>query len=68
MDDFILPTKTKKELEERIIQFLKVAEKHNLYFKWSKCNFNAKEISLLGVEVEREEVQMENNKVKVVKE
>jgi len=42
MDDFVISTKTKKELEERIVCFLKIAEKHNLYFKWSKCNFNAK--------------------------
>jgi len=33
MDDFMIPTKTKKELEEQIIQFLKIAEKHNLCFK-----------------------------------
>ena len=32
MDDFIIPAKTMKELEEQIIQFLKIAEKHNLYF------------------------------------
>jgi len=51
MDNFIIPAKTKKELEERTIQFLKVAEKYNLYFKWSKCNFNAEEISILEVVV-----------------
>jgi len=33
MDNFIIPAKTKKELEEGTIHFLKVAEKHNLYFK-----------------------------------
>ena len=54
------------ELEERTIQFLKVAEKHNLCFKQSKCD--TKEISILEVVVGRGEVQMENNKVKAVKE
>ena len=44
MNDFIIPAKTKKELEERIIWFLKIAEKHNLYFKWSKCDFDVEEI------------------------
>ena len=44
-----------------------MVEKHNLCFKWSKCNFNIEEISILEVVVGRQEVQMENNKVKVVK-
>ena len=33
MDNFIIPAKTKKKLEEKTIQFLKIAEKHNLCFK-----------------------------------
>ena len=32
MDDFVIPAKTRKELEKRTIQFLKIVEKHNLYF------------------------------------
>jgi len=42
MDNFIIPAKTMKELEERIICFLKIVEKHNLYFKRLKCDFNMK--------------------------
>ena len=33
MDNFVIPTKTMKKLEERIIQFLKITEKYNLCFK-----------------------------------
>ena len=33
MDDFVIPTKTKKELEERTICFLKVTEKYIFCFK-----------------------------------
>ena len=33
MDNFIIPARTMKELEEQTIRFLKIAEKHNLYFK-----------------------------------
>jgi len=33
MDDFVIPAKIKKELEERMIRFLKIAEKHNLCLK-----------------------------------
>jgi len=42
MDDFVILAKTKKELEEQTIQFLKVVEKHNFCFKQSKYNFDAK--------------------------
>ena len=33
MDDFVIPVKTKKELEEWMIRFLKIVEKYNLCFK-----------------------------------
>jgi len=49
MYDFIILAKTKEELEEIMIQFLKIEKKHNLCFKWSKCDFNVKEIPILGV-------------------
>ena len=68
MDNFVIPTKTKKELEERTIQFLKIAEKYNLCFKQLKYDFNAEKILILKVVVKRGEVQIENNKVKTVKE
>jgi len=68
MNDFVIPARTKKELEKETICFLNVVEKHNLCFKWSKCNFNTEEIPTLGVAVRQGEVQMENDKIKVVKE
>ena len=68
MDDFVIPAKDMKELKERTIQFLKITERHNLYFKRSKCNFNIEEIPILGVIVGKGQVQMETDKVKAVKE
>ena len=68
IDNFVIPAKTKKKLEERTIYFLKIAEKHNFCFKWLKCNFDIEEILILGVVVEWEEVQMENDKIKAIKE
>jgi len=65
--ELIILMKTKKKLEKMTIQFLKIAEKHNLCFKQSKYDFNAEEIPILEIVVERRKVQMENNKVKVVK-
>jgi len=66
MDDFVIPIKTEKKLEERTICFLKVVEKYNLCFKWSKCDFDANKIPILKGVVGKEEVQMENNKIKMV--
>ena len=60
--------KTMKKLKEKTIQFLKVAEKHNLCFKRSKCDFNIKEILILGVIVGKGQVKMEQDKIKAIKE
>jgi len=66
MDNFIIPGKTEKELKERTVKFLKIAEKHNLYFKWTKYKFNTTEIPILGVKVGNGEVKMEDKKIKAI--
>jgi len=68
INNFVIPAKTMEELEERTIRFLKIAEKHNLCFKRSKCNFNMEEIPILGVVFGKGQVKMEQEKIKVVKE
>ena len=57
-----------EELEERTIRFLKIAEKHNLCFKRLKCDFNMEEIPILGVVVGKGQIQMEQEKIKAVRE
>ena len=47
IDNFIIPARTMKKLKKMTIQFLKIAEKHNLCFKQSKCDFNIEEIPIL---------------------
>ena len=47
---------------------MKIAEKHNLYFKRSKYDFNIEEIPILGVIVGKGQVKMEQEKIKAVKE
>jgi len=66
MDDFIIPGKTKKKLKEKTVKFLKIAEKHNLCFKQTKCEFNAIEIPILGVKVGNKEVKIEDEKIKTI--
>ena len=68
MDNFVILARTMEELKEQTIQFLKIAEKHNLYFKQSKCDFNMEEIPILGVVVGKGQVKMEQEKIKAVKE
>ena len=67
MDNFVILARTMEELKERTIWFLKIAEKHNLCFKWSKSDFNMEEIPILGVVVEKRQVKMEQEKIKAVK-
>jgi hypothetical protein len=66
MDNFAIPGETKHQLQERTIKFLKIADKHNLYFKRSKCDFDAMEISLLGTVVRNGKATMEKEKVEAV--
>jgi len=68
IDNFVILAKTKEELEEQTIRFLKIVEKHNLYFKQSKCDFDMEEILILEIIVGREQVKMEQEKIKAVKE
>jgi len=68
MDDFVIPAKTMKELEERTVRFLKIAKRYNLCFKRSKYDFNMEEIPILGVVVGKGQVKMEQEKIKAVKE
>ena len=46
----------------------KDSRKVQYLFKWSKCDFDAKEILILGVVIGREKVWIENDKVKAVTE
>ena len=68
MDDFVILSKTMKELKEQTIWFLKIVEKYNLCFKQSKYDFNIKEIPILGVIVGKEQVKIEQEKIKAIKE
>ena len=68
MNDFVILARTMKELEEKTVRFLKIAEKHNLCFKQLKRDFNMEEIPILGVIVGKGQIKIEQEKIKVVKE
>jgi len=51
-----------------MIRFLKIAEKHNLCFKRSKCDFNMEKIPILRVIIGKGQVKIEQEKIKTVKE
>jgi len=59
MDNFVIPAKTIEKLEEQMIRFLKIVEKHNLCFKRSKFDFNMEEIPILGIIVGKRQIKME---------
>jgi hypothetical protein len=67
MDDFAIPGETKHQLQECTVKFLKIADRHNLYFKQSKCDFDATEISLLGTVIGNGKATMEKEKVEAVR-
>ena len=64
----MISIKTKEKVEEQTIRFLKIAEKHNLCFKRSKCDFDIEEIPILRVIVEEGQVKIERKKIKAIKE
>src|SRR5260370_39118839 len=66
-DYFDIPGSKLEELYQRNIRFLEIADKHNLYFKRSKCEFNAKEISILGMVIGGGKAKMEEEKINAVK-
>ena len=68
MDNFMISAKTMEKLKERTIRFLKIAEKYSLCFKRSKCDFNMEEIPILEMVVGKRQIQMEQEKIKAVKE
>ena len=67
MDDFAIPGRTRRELEERTLRFLKIADKHKLYFKRTKCEFDVQQISILGTVVGNGKAMMEKEKIEAVR-
>ena len=67
MDDFAIPGNSLQELEERTVRFLTIADKHNLFFKRSKCDFNATQIPILGTVIGNGQAMMEQEKISAIR-
>jgi hypothetical protein len=46
---------------------LTIVDKHNLYFKQSKCKFDVEKISILGTVICNREARMEEEKIEAIK-
>jgi hypothetical protein len=68
MDDIAITTsRMLQDHIEAVRNVLRVAEQHNLYFKLSKCTFDASSIDYLGVIIEKGMTHMDPIKIARIK-
>ena len=63
MDDILIFTKTKEELEKVTCRVLQVLREHNLYLKPEKCTFGVEKVEFLGLIVSENRVEMDPVKI-----
>jgi hypothetical protein len=70
IDNHMIYTKTDdiQEHERLVKKVLKRLEEHDLFAKPEKCTFGVKEIEFLGMIVSREGIEMDDSKVKAIRE
>ena len=67
MDDIIIHANTKEELERLTKEVMKILEKHRLFIKASKSLFEVTKVPILGFVVEKDKVEMEEEKITKIK-
>ena len=67
-DDILIYSKTMKEHVEHLRQVLDVLRKENLYANYKKCTFGAHNLIFLGFVVTSHSIQVDEEKVKAIKE
>ena len=67
IDEFIIYSKTKEEHEQHLILTLQLLRQHQLYAKFSKCEFWLRSLTFLGHVVSDKGVEVDPRKVEVVK-
>ena len=68
MDNIVVMGATKEELKQNTLEVLEILKENHLYLKGSKCLWEVMECPILGYVVGGGRLQMEDDKVKVIKE
>ena len=68
IDDIMVYSKNKEEHEEHLRLVLEKLREHQLYAKFSKCEFWLKEVGLLGYVISGEGIAVDPTKVQIVTE
>ena len=66
IDSIIVGTKEEKEHNEIVEEVIKKLTENNLYMKLEKCKWKVREVGLLGVVMELEEIKTKKEKMKKV--
>ncbi|KAL0641682.1 hypothetical protein Bca4012_102537 [Brassica carinata] len=67
-DDFLIYSKTMKELVNHLKQVLDVLRKENLYANYKKCSFGTDNLVFLGFVVTSQGIHVDEEKVKAIRE
>ena len=68
IDDILIYSKTKEEHEEHLKIILQVLSEHQLYAKFSKCDFFKDEIQYLGHVITKDGISIDLEKIKAINE
>ena len=66
IDDILIYSRDKKEHEEHLRITLETLKQHQLYAKFSKCEFWLREVSFLEHVVSEEEIRVDPKKIEVI--
>jgi hypothetical protein len=66
IDDNLIYSKNREEHEEHLNLVLQVLRGHQLYAKFSKCDFLQKQVHYLGHDISEEGVAVDPNKIKTI--
>jgi hypothetical protein len=68
IDDILIYSKNREEHEEHLRLVLQVLREHQLYAKFSKCNFFQKQVHYLGHVISKEGVAVDPDKIRSIME
>lgn len=67
-DDIVIYTKPGVDHEKVVKEVLKILQKQNVWLRPEKCKFSQKEVAYLGLIISKNQIKMDETKVKPVKE